>query len=343
MKRIELLGVPLDVCQPEELEAEFMKILEKPGVKQVVFLSIWDLIKARNKKKDFCKCVENADLILPISKSILWGSKFLKIDDIPVRYNPFDLTIQFLSLVDQHYRTLFLLGGRKRTLQQAERNVHETFPNARIVGRYVGYFPKESEADVVTAIHKASPSLVIVSEGIKEKNLWAFHRKERFSSSTFLFYNDCLGIFSKRIKRVSEKTFERGNEIWHEIFHNPFKLFYVFPFIYYIISLLWCRLFNKKSKNVKETQEDSTVESSKSADSPIGADGESEGASPSAEEKSGDVKLAESKNNDSNAGESESEDDEIDSVVHEPKKEQKKSFKTFQTPKIDDTDDFELV
>ena len=340
MKRIELLGVPVDVCRPEELESEFMRILEKPGFKQVVFLSIWDFIKAMNKKKDFCKCIEGADLILPISKSILSGVKFLKMEDLPIRYNPFDITIQFLSLIDQNYRTLFLLGGRKRTLQKAESNVHETFPNARIVGRYVGYFPKESEADVVTAIHKASPSLVVVSEGIKEKNLWAFQRKERFSSSVFLFYNDCLGIFSKRIKRVSEKTFERGNEIWHEIFHNPFKLFYVFPFIYYIISLLWCRLFNKKSKDVKETQEDSTSESSMSTDSQIEAD---DGASSNLGEQSGDGKPAGSETVDSNVGNGESEGEEIGSVVHEPKKEQRKSSKTFQTPKIDDTDDFELV
>ena len=340
MKRIELLGVPVDVCRPEELESEFMKILEKPGVKHVVFLSVWDLIKARNKKKDFCKCLEGADLILPVSKSILGGVKFLKMEDVPVRYNPFDVTIQFLSVVDQHYRTLFLLGGRKRTLQQAERNVHETFPNVRIVGRYVGYFPKESEDDVVTAIHKASPSLAIVSEGIKEKNLWAFHRKDRFSSSVFLFYNDCLGIFSKRIKRVSEKTFERGHEIWHEIFHNPFKLFYVFPFIYYIISLLWCRLFNKKSENVKETQENSTEESTESAGSPIGAGYESDGGAPSGENGAGT--SAEPLSGGSNVGKSESDDEEIDSVVHEPKKEQKKSFKAFKNPKIDDSDDLEL-
>lgn len=268
MKRIRLLGVPVDVCQPEELETEFLKILEKSGTKQIVFLSIWDLMKARNKKKELSSCLENADLILPISKSIIRGAKFLNTekesDSIPVRINPFDVTIQLLSSIDQHYKTLFLLGGRKKTLQQAERNVHETFPNIRIVGRYVGYFPKDSEKDVVTAIYKASPSLAILSEGLKDKNLWSFKRRNSFSSSVFLFYNDCLGIFSKRIKRVSEKTFERGNEIWHEILHNPFKLFYIFPFISYNILLLWCRLFDKRSKNASLEQ---NVEVSEAAES----------------------------------------------------------------------------
>ena len=248
MNRIELLGVPVDVCLPENLEEEIMKILEKPGTKQIVFLTVWDLLKARNKKKDFGDCLRNADLILPISKSILKGARFLKLD-VPVRYNPFNAVIQILNTLDHHYKSLYLLGAHKKTLQKAEHNVHDTFKNLRIVGRYVGYFPKSSESDVVQAIYKASPSLVILSEGIKEKNLWAYHRRDKFSSSIFLYYPDCIGIFAGRIRRVSEKTFDAGKEIWNEIGHNPFKVFLIFPYMRYKILLLFYRLFRKDKKS----------------------------------------------------------------------------------------------
>lgn len=253
MTRIELLGVPVDVCRPENIEEEIMKILEKPGTKQIVFLTIWDLLKARNKKKDFCDCLRNADLILPISKSILKGARFLKLQ-VPVRYNPFTAVIQILNTLDRHYKSLYLLGARKKTLQKAEHNVHDTFKGLRIVGRYVGYFPKSSEADVVQAIYKASPSLVILSEGIKEKNLWAYHRREKFSSSIFLYYRDCIGIFAGRIRRVSEKTFDAGHEIWNEIGHSPFKVFLIFPYIRYKMLLLFYRLLRKDS-NSKEASD----------------------------------------------------------------------------------------
>ena len=74
--------------------------------------------------------------------------------------------------MESHYKSLYLLGGHKKSLMQAERNVRETFPNLAIVGRYVGYYPRSIEPDIVQAIYKASPSLVLLSEGIKEKNLW---------------------------------------------------------------------------------------------------------------------------------------------------------------------------
>ena len=244
MQRILVTGVPVDVCPPENLEAEILEILARPGAKQIVFLSIWDLIRARNKRNDFGQCVKEADLILPMSKSILNAARFLKLP-VPVRYNPFDATIKILSVLDQHYKSLFILGGRPKSLIQAEQNVRDTFENLQIVGHFPGYYPRHVENNVVEAIYKASPSLVIVSEGIKEKNLWSYHRRNRFSSSIFLCYKDCVGIFAERIKRVNEKTFERGREVWYYIIRNPLKIFLVIPFIGFILTVVWYKLFRR--------------------------------------------------------------------------------------------------
>ena len=68
IQRINVVGVPVDVCRPEDLETEILELLAKPGTKQIVFLNIWGLLKAR-RKNDFAECVKNADLIIPISKS----------------------------------------------------------------------------------------------------------------------------------------------------------------------------------------------------------------------------------------------------------------------------------
>ena len=241
VQRISVVGVPIDVCRPEDIEGEVLELLAKPGTKQIVFLSIWDLLKAR-RKSDYGECVRNADLILPVSKSIIKGAKFLK-KSIPVRYNQFKAVIEVLSVLERHYKSIYLLGARKVTLQKAESNVRDTFPSLRIVGRYVGYYPKASENAVVEAIYKASPSLVLLSEGIKEKDVWAYRKRNRFASSIFVYCHDALAIFAKRVKRVSEKVFDRGLEIYAEIFHNPFKIFLVFPYLWYKMLLLWYRLF----------------------------------------------------------------------------------------------------
>lgn len=243
INRISLIGVPVDICSPENLENEILEILAKPGTKQIIFLSIWDLLKARHKG-DFAECVKNADLILPVSKSILKGAKFLK-KEIPVRYNPFEAVIQILGILDSHFKSLYMLGSTKKTLSKAEHNIRDTFTSLKVVGRYVGYYPKSIEDDIIEAIFKAQPSLVLISDGIKEKNCWAYRRRNRFSSSIFLYYKDSFGIFSERIKRVKEKTFNKGLEIFPEIGHNPFKIFLIIPYLWYNIVLLWYKISKK--------------------------------------------------------------------------------------------------
>lgn len=246
VQRIELLGVPVDVCRPEELETAILEMVAKPGTKQIVFLSVWKLLKARKKHGDFSQCIKSADLILPISKSILTAAKFLKLP-VPVRYNPFSATISILSAIDQHYRSLYLLGGRDKTLYRTEKNVSETFRGIQIVGRFTGYYKKMREEAIVQSIYKSSPSLALISEGIKEQDLWAYRRRNNFSSSIFLYYKDAFGIFSDRIRRVDEKVFDKGHEIWHEILHNPLKILLAFPFFSFILILLWYKIFKKNT------------------------------------------------------------------------------------------------
>ncbi len=243
IERIDITGVGVDICRPENLENEILELLAKPGTKQIVFLSIWGLLKARGKNT-FSECVKNADLVLPISKSILKAAAFLK-REVPNRYNPFSALIDILTILDNHYRSFYVLGGKKKSLQKAVGNVNKTFPNLRVVGRYVGYYPKTQEDYIIQAIYKASPSLVLLSEGIKEKDCWPYARRNRFSSSVFIYYRDAIGIFSDQVHRVSEATFNAGHEIWSEILRNPLKIFLLFPYLYFKILLVWHRIFKK--------------------------------------------------------------------------------------------------
>ncbi|MCR5219035.1 WecB/TagA/CpsF family glycosyltransferase [Treponema sp.] len=243
VERIKLLGVGIDICKPEDIEETILNLLDKQGPKQIMFINIWDFLKARGKSQ-YAECVRNADLVLPVSKSILMGAKFLK-KDIPVRHNPFNALISILSVLEAHYKSLYLLGGRKKTVMTAEKNVRNTFKTLQIVGRCVGYYHKSIEDDVVQAIYKACPSLVLMSEGIKEKDCWSYNRRNKLNSSIFLFYNDAIGIFSDRKKRISEKTFEHGTEFLHELVKKPLHIVLIIPFIFYIIRLVWEKLFNK--------------------------------------------------------------------------------------------------
>ena len=245
--RINFLSVPVDIIPEQNLADEIMEIIVKNSEEkvssQICFVSIWDILKARFNQ-DYMNCLKNASLVIPISKSILTGASFLKLQ-VPVRYNPFKAVISIMNALDKNFRTLYLLGSRRESLMAAEKNVKATFSGLRIIGRYVGYYPKASEGDIIEAIYKAAPSLTLVSDGISGGDMWYFRRRKKFESGIFLYYKDCFGIFSRRKRRISESTFDKGLEIWPEIVRNPFKIFLIFPYLWYLIVLLWYKIFKK--------------------------------------------------------------------------------------------------
>ncbi len=239
--RINFLSVPIDAVEPSELGSELMKCVHTGDFSQICFVSIWDVLRARTNP-EYLNCLKKASLVLPISKSIIRGAAFLKLP-IPHRYNPFNAVISILGELDKNFCTLYLLGGRKETLKTTEKNIRITFPNIHIVGRYVGYYSKNTEPLILEAVRKASPSLVLIADGIKGNHLWAYKRKKHFNASIFLNYKDSFRIFSKRKKRISSNIFDKGLEIWVEIIRNPLKIFLIFPFIAYFFILLWYRCF----------------------------------------------------------------------------------------------------
>lgn len=243
VERIKVVGIPVDVCRPEDMEGAALELIARDGVRRVMFLTIWELLKARHNK-EWRRCIESCDLILPVSKSILKGAAFCK-KTVPTRWNPFDAIIQIMSTVEMRRKSLYLLGSRPATLTQAEANVRATFPEISIVGRYAGYYPKKTEGFVVSAINKSAPSLVLLSEGLKDRDLWAYRRRDALNGGIFVYYSDTIGVFSGRIHRMSQKSFERGQELFVELFRNPFKVFYIFSFMWYKVVLLFYRLFRK--------------------------------------------------------------------------------------------------
>jgi N-acetylglucosaminyldiphosphoundecaprenol N-acetyl-beta-D-mannosaminyltransferase len=241
IERIEFLKVPLDIVPPEELENVILDLLSRGEAQHIMLVSLWDVMRARHRG-EFRTMVSKAALVIPTSKSLIRGARFLKKRE-PVRYQPFNLIIGTLGVLEKYYKSLYLLGAQNRSVLQAERNVRSTFPKLSIVGRFAGYYHKSMERNILTAIAKANPSLVIVGDGIPGGQKWIGRNRAKLHAGLFIWNNDVIDIFSERKRRVSEKTFERGLEYFPLIAKNPLRFFRIFQYLWYNVLLLYYRLF----------------------------------------------------------------------------------------------------
>jgi N-acetylglucosaminyldiphosphoundecaprenol N-acetyl-beta-D-mannosaminyltransferase len=204
-------------------------------------LSLWDLLRAR-RNGEYRSYVTGASLVIPISKSLVGGARFLT-GKRPVRYMPFDFIVQILTILEERELSLYLLGGKKKILQMTEKNIRQTFPRLRIIGRYRGSFKKQEERTLLQAIRKAAPSLLMVGKGVRGKEQWIAKNNAQLSSGLRLWCSDLYEVFSKRKKRPSQYAFDHGLEWMGFCFRHPLRLFRIFPYIYYKFLLVIYRLF----------------------------------------------------------------------------------------------------
>ena len=247
-----LLKVPLDIVSPEELPDLIDRLLPPPGNPDtpsatkslnIVLLSLWDLLRAR-RRSEYRDYVFNASLVLPISKSLVSGARFLT-GKTPYRYMPFKFVVSLLSLLEKREYTLYVLGGTKRILKKAEKNIHSTFPHLRIVGRHEGYMRKQEESAVMEAIRKASPSLLLAGKGVRGEELWIARNSSRLSQGLRLWCSDLFEVFAEKRRRPSDAIFEKGLESIGFCLQKPLKFFRIFSFLRYNLLLLVYKIFKR--------------------------------------------------------------------------------------------------
>jgi N-acetylglucosaminyldiphosphoundecaprenol N-acetyl-beta-D-mannosaminyltransferase len=241
IERIVLLNVPLDIVSPEDLESVILDLLNHEGPQHIMLVSLWDVLKARFHG-EFRTMLTSAALVLPVSKSLIRGARFLGKKE-PVRHQPFTFIISTLGILEKYYKSLYLLGAQQRSILKAERNVHSTFPRLSIVGRFAGYYHKSMERNILTAITKAHPSLVLISDGVPGGQRWIYRNRSRLHNGIFIWNRDVIDVFSERKRRVPEKVFDRGFEYVSQIPKNPLRILRFFQYLWYNVLLLFYRLF----------------------------------------------------------------------------------------------------
>lgn len=242
-ERVSLLKVPVDIVPQDRLTEVIYELLAAGKGQNIVLLSLWDLLKAR-RSGEYRSFVLQAGLVIPISKSLTRGIRFLT-GKTAVRYMPFDFIINLLTILENREFSAYLLGGKRRILQKTEKNIRQTFPRLRVVGRYIGAFKRQEEATILEAIRKASPSLLLVGRGVSGGEQWIVKNNTQLSGGLRLWCSDLFEVFAEQKKRPSKKTFDRGLEWIGYCFQRPLKFFRLFPYFYYKLLLLFYRLFKK--------------------------------------------------------------------------------------------------
>jgi N-acetylglucosaminyldiphosphoundecaprenol N-acetyl-beta-D-mannosaminyltransferase len=207
-RRLELLGVPVDVFSSlVDLKEYAATLLHNGQSNQVVFLNYKLLRKARHTPH-MLQMLEDAALVLPAEPSIVKGLSFIYKETFTA-YAPFDVVIGLLSTLENSpNKSAYLLGGNKKTLTRVYHNLKGSYPKLLFVGHHQGIMKADQEKQVVEAIRKASPSILLTSRRLAKQDRWLYHYRKEFKPGITIYSRDCFDVFVGKKKRPAQRELQ---------------------------------------------------------------------------------------------------------------------------------------
>jgi len=233
MIRHKLLGLNVDVIEEDEAYERILQLSELDTCAQVVFLDTYLLMKAKFNKELF-NIINASSLVIPTSKGIRNGLSFISKKRSTI-FEPHKFTIRLLSSLEEYHKIIYLLGGGKKMIQKAEKNIKDSFPGNKLMGSYHIHFKKDFEKKLLTNIQKISPSLLIVSMTRPKQEKWIAKYKNSLKRGV------CIGV-EDFVNYVGEKDLAPYDKLFHAIriniknfFRSPKKTLYYTVYFFYLL------------------------------------------------------------------------------------------------------------
>ncbi len=171
MRRVDLLGLPLDLVTFEEALSRIEGFLQTPGLDPVVTLNP-ELVVRAQRDPELARAVHRASLVTPDGVGVLWALEQLHGLKLPGRVTGVELTEALLKRGGPRL-SVYFLGGRPGVAERAAETARARF-QTRVAGSHHGYF--ENEEEVVQRVREAAPDLLLVALGERQEKFIERHR-----------------------------------------------------------------------------------------------------------------------------------------------------------------------
>ncbi len=239
-KHIDFLSVPVHHMPEEGLDEAVRGMLEDGEKHQIVLVSTWDLMRGL-RNQEYRRVLMNASLVIPVTPGVAKICRFLH-RPVPATYMPYEFIIKLLGWLEHYRKSIYILGGSHQVIQTSASNLRTSFPGLNIVGRCAGYYKRPAEENIMLAIRKATPSLLLTGKGIKSGDKWLLEKQKSLSSGISLYGGDCFEVFAGKRRKPSRKSWERGSYVIPTLLKKPWRLLRGIIYFFFGFRLLIARI-----------------------------------------------------------------------------------------------------
>ncbi len=245
MKRVSILGIPIDPLSVEEALEQIESFVDSDQPHQITTVNPEFIIEAQ-QDKEFRSILQAADLSLADGSGIVWAGRYLG-DRIPERIAGSDLVVEIAKLAQDRDWKIYLLGGGPGVAELAARALEKRFPSLLIVGCEEGLpyradlskdqFDEKEAMAAIKRINQVNPDILYVAFGAPKQELFIARYKEQLKVPVMIGVGGTFDFLAGRIKRAPKLFRSLWLEwLWRLImepkrWRRIFKAVIVFPYL----------------------------------------------------------------------------------------------------------------
>jgi len=205
---VNIFNYNLQACSMNEAVAWCLDAVKQTDPKLLVTLNPEIIIQAQTDN-DLKSALQAADFTVADGVGTLWAARVLA-DPLPERIPGVELMMNLLETGGRDL-SVFFLGSKHGVAKAASEAAHERFCT-RIAGEHHGYFDKETDAEEIAGIVKASGAQLLLAGLGEGQELFLHKNREALGIPLMIGVGGSLDVLSGTVERTPDWTLHLGVE-----------------------------------------------------------------------------------------------------------------------------------
>ena len=225
IKRIEILGVPVDMVNMPQAMEIFQRLMESEGCSLIVTPNSEIIVNAE-KDPELKKIITSADLVIPDGIGLVYASRILGYP-LGERVTGIDFLNWILDWLEQKGKAIYFLGskpgdnGRPGVAELAAMRISEAFPDLHVAGTHHGYFTEADEEALIEEINESGADFLCVALGAPKQEKFIAGHREILRVKAAIGVGGSLDVWAGTVRRAPEFYQKHGLEWLYRFVKQP--------------------------------------------------------------------------------------------------------------------------
>ncbi|MCF8780049.1 WecB/TagA/CpsF family glycosyltransferase [Vibrio sp. IRLE0018] len=221
MKRIEMLGVPMDSANMTETVSTIQQRIVAQQFTQHVVVNVAKVVNM-GKDAELAKSVTECDIINIDGMGVVWGARLLG-HDVPERVAGVDLFYQLNAMAEREGYSVFYLGAKQDVVEKTAATMRENHPTLRIAGYHHGYFWDDEQA-LVDKVRTSGAQLLFVAITSPKKENFINKWREQLGVTFVMGVGGTFDVVAGKVNRAPEWMQNSGLEWLYRVIQEPRRM-----------------------------------------------------------------------------------------------------------------------